>query len=219
MNVSPSATSIPNLRLTENEQSLLRAALSSNSNPTPLTPHLSTRPSAAEGPISQQESAAPDYSRSLATMGSYSANMYKSPDQETPTSGRLDGLESDTSPLLDFELEDGSFDWDNTGMIGDLPTTANGDDTEHHDKRKKSIDEDDGDEATGKRREGEEKGSARKPGRKPLTGEPTTVSLIILLNIRSQTTDLVFSRNAKLRIELHNAPSVSGKNVTSRTWS
>ncbi|KAL8785413.1 MAG: hypothetical protein Q9195_008648 [Heterodermia aff. obscurata] len=100
--------------------------------------------------------------------------MYRSPDQETPASGLPDGPDSDTSPLLDFELEDGNFDWDNTGMIGDLPTTSNGDDTEHHDKRKKSIDEDDGDEGTGKRREGEEKGSARKPGRKPLTGEPTT---------------------------------------------
>ena len=164
MSASHSATSIPDLRLTANEQSLLRAALSSNADPAHLAPHLSVKPSAAEA--------------GLATMGSYSANMYRSPDQETPASGHLDGLESDTSPLLDYELEDGSFDWDNTGMIGDLPKTSNGDDTEHHDKRKKSIDEDDGDEGTGKRREGEEKGSARKPGRKPLTGEPTTVSHI-----------------------------------------
>lgn len=102
--------------------------------------------------------------------------MYKSPDQETPPSGELDGLGNDISPLLEFDLEDGSFDWDNSGMIGDLPDTSNGDDTDHHDKRKKSTDEDEGEEGTGKRREGEEKGSARKPGRKPLTGEPTTVS-------------------------------------------
>ena len=149
-------------------------------------------------------------------MGSYSANMYRSPDQETPASGRLDGPESDTSPLLDFELEDGSFDWDNTGMIGDLPTTSNGDDTEHHDKRKKSIDEDEEDEGTGKRREGEEKVSARKPGRKPLTGEPTTVSHIKILNNRYKNIDGTFTRNAKLRIEPHNAPFVSGRNVTSR---
>ena len=152
-------------------------------------------------------------------MGSYSTNMYTSPDQETPASGLVDGPDSDTSPLLDFELEDGNFDWDNTGMIGDLPRTSNGDETEHHDKRKKSIDEDDGDEGTGKRREGEEKGSARKPGRKPLTGEPTTVSHIRILNHRKQTMSLTFTRNAKLRIEPHNAPFVSGRNVTSRIWS
>lgn len=219
MTASPSAASIPNLRLTENEQSLLRAALSSNADPTQLTPHLSIKPSAAEGTASQQESAAPDYQRSWPTMGSYSANVYRSPDQETPASDRLDGLESDTSPLLDYELEDGSFDWDNTGMIGGLPTISNDDDTEHHDKRKKSTDEDDGDEGTGKRREGEEKGSARKPGRKPLTGEPTTVSHIRFLNGRNNTIDLTFTRNAKLRIELHNAPFASGRNVTSRIWS
>ena len=219
MTASPSAASIPNLRLTENEQSLVRAALSSNANPAQLTPHLSTKPSAAEGAVSQQESAAPDYHRSVATMGSYGANVYRSPDQETPTSGRLDGLESDTSPLLDYELEDGSFDWDNTGMIGGLPAISHDDDTEHHDKRKKSTDDDDGDEGTGKRREGEEKGSARKPGRKPLTGEPTTVSHLTIPNNRNHTTDLAFTRNAKLRIELHNAPFGRGRNVTSRIWS
>ncbi|KAG7007599.1 AP-1-like transcription factor napA [Physcia stellaris] len=107
-------------------------------------------------------------------MGSYGSDVLQSPDQETPSSGPFDALEHDTSPLLDFDLEDGSFDWDNSGMIGDLPGVPNIDDTEHHDKRKKSTDEDEGIEGSGKRREGEEKGSARKPGRKPLTGEPTT---------------------------------------------
>ena len=219
MSASPSAASIPSLRLTENEQSLLRAALTSNADPTHSTPHLSIKPSAAEATASQQQSATPVHRRGLATMGSYSANMYRSPDQGTPTSTRLDGMESDTSPLLDFELEDGSFDWDNTGMIGDLPTASNGDDTEHHDKRKKSVDEDDGDEGTGKRREGDEKGSARKPGRKPLTGEPTTVSYITIVNDRNKAIDITSTRNARLRIEPHNAPFASGRNVTSRIWS
>ena len=97
------------------------------------------------------------------------SNIYTSPDQE-----------GDTSPLGDFELEDGNFDWDNSGdLFGDLPGLPNGDGSEHHDKRKKSIDDDDDEEETGgKRREGDEK-TARKPGRKPLVGEPTTVSPFI----------------------------------------
>lgn len=97
--------------------------------------------------------------------------MYASPEQDGPASGHFE----DTSPLGDFDLEDGNFDWDNSGdLFGDLPTLPNGDNTEHHDKRKKSSDDDGGEEeGTGKRRESGEK-SGRKPGRKPITGEPTT---------------------------------------------
>ena len=178
MSTSSTTTSVPGLFLTDNEQSLLRAALSSNSQSgQPSIKSSSKRPS-IEAPGSRQASTTPDYRQRLAAMGSYSTDMQQSPDQETPSSGQYDGLDNDTSPLLDFDLEDGSFDWDNSGMIGDLPGASNVDDMEHHDKRKKSSDEDEGIEGTGKRREGEEKGLARKPGRKPLTGEPTTVSYI-----------------------------------------
>lgn len=184
MSTSSTATSVPGLFLTDNEQSLLRAALSSNTQSgQPKLESSSKRPS-IEASDSQQASTTPDYRQRLAAMGSYSTDVHQSPDQETPSSGPFDALENDTSPLLDFDLEDGSFDWDNSGMIGDLPGVSNIDDTEHHDKRKKSTDEDEGIEGTGKRREGEEKGSARKPGRKPLTGEPTTVSYLSQVNLK-----------------------------------
>ena len=166
------ATSAPHLSLTENEQALLRAALSSNTSPNQVSIDLSPK-GPSTGASTSQKTSATAHRQSSTTMDSYSTDMY-SPAQGTY--GQLDGFEADTSPLLDFDLEDGNFDWDNSGMIGDLPGLPNGDSGDHHDKRKKSIDDEDGDEASGKRREGGEKTSARKPGRKPLTGEPTTVS-------------------------------------------
>jgi len=62
-------------------------------------------------------------------------------------------------------------------MIGKLPGSSSDGDTETHDKRQHPDDDDDDEEdGGGKRREGD-KGS-KKPGRKPLTNEPTSVSLI-----------------------------------------
>ncbi|KAK5219216.1 DNA-binding transcription factor yap1 [Exophiala xenobiotica] len=85
-----------------------------------------------------------------------------------PGSGNLDF--SDESPFLDFDPDadfDESFDFDeNARMIGDIPG-------ELHDKRKSIDGKDDDDEGGGKRREGEDK-TAKKPGRKPLTSEPTS---------------------------------------------
>ncbi|KIV92030.1 hypothetical protein PV10_06508 [Exophiala mesophila] len=94
----------------------------------------------------------------------FTPNMSSAPD-----SGHLDF--SDESPFLDFDPEgdfDDSFTFDGSSrMIGDIPGDL-------HDKRK-SIggDDDDEEEGGGKRREGEDK-TAKKPGRKPLTSEPTT---------------------------------------------
>lgn len=100
--------------------------------------------------------------------------MFTSPVQETPGSGQLGSF--DESPFLDYELDDGNFDWDNSGdqLFGDLPGTDSYGDGEHHDKRKASTEEEDDEEGTSKRREGDDK-SAKKPGRKPMIGEPTTV--------------------------------------------
>ncbi|KKY20466.1 putative bzip transcription factor (ap-1) [Phaeomoniella chlamydospora] len=86
----------------------------------------------------------------------------------------------DESPYLDFDGEfDDSYNFDLNGddMIGDLPpesSTSNGD-NEHelHEKRKSVGGKDADDEGGGKRREGEDK-AAKKPGRKPLTSEPTS---------------------------------------------
>ncbi len=95
---------------------------------------------------------------------------------------------ADLSLLDDFRLADGSLidynldlgwddplnleDGDETGELQDeVPSNTNGDGApDTHEKRKNP--DDDG-EGGGKRREGEEK-PAKKPGRKPLTSEPTT---------------------------------------------
>ncbi|OBT50530.1 hypothetical protein VE04_09178 [Pseudogymnoascus sp. 24MN13] len=61
-------------------------------------------------------------------------------------------------------------------MIGNLPGTSSDGDAaanESHDKRSLSDDEENDDEPDGKRREGDDK-TSKKPGRKPLTSEPTS---------------------------------------------
>lgn len=85
----------------------------------------------------------------------------------------LEGL--DDSPYVDFlDGPDSTFNFDlpdeEGEMIGDLPGAD-----ELHDKRKSPEDNAD-DSHDGKRREGEDKTTAKKPGRKPLTSEPTSVS-------------------------------------------
>lgn len=89
-------------------------------------------------------------------------------------------LKAADSPYLGFELDldgDDLFDFESNGqLIGDFP----GDETQvdvgdPHDKRKSIDDKDeDEDEGGGKRRESEG-GTNKKPGRKPLTAEPTSV--------------------------------------------
>lgn len=105
---------------------------------------------------------------------------------QAPGSGTLNGFEE--SPFIDYDYEfdaDGSFDnfdfsaiSQGQDMIGKIPESASseGDAGETHEKRSHPDEDDDNEEGGGKRREGEEKGS-RKPGRKPLTNEPTSVSL------------------------------------------
>ncbi|KAI9826593.1 MAG: DNA-binding transcription factor yap1 [Thelocarpon impressellum] len=111
--------------------------------------------------------------------------LFESPLQnETPDSGYYNnGSGVDESPFLDYSLDldlDGSFDIDDSAlvegqMIGNLPgpSSSTEGDVDSNDKRKSPGD--DGTNADGgrKRREGDEK-SAKKPGRKPLTSEPTS---------------------------------------------
>jgi AP-1-like factor len=107
------------------------------------------------------------------------ASFTESPLQ-APGSGNL-GLEE--SPFIDYDYEfdaDGSYDYDfandlQAQMIGNLPGTSSDGDADNHDKRSHPDDDGDEDEGGGKRREGDEK-SSKKPGRKPLTSEPTSVS-------------------------------------------
>jgi AP-1-like factor len=101
-----------------------------------------------------------------------------------------DGLSSfQNSPDLDYDYDfagaDSSFDYyDDAGqakMIGDLPGSKRALKSESGDAEspeKRSHPEDEEEEGPGaKRRESEEK-LAKKPGRKPLTTEPTSVGFI-----------------------------------------
>lgn len=105
---------------------------------------------------------------------------------QAPGSGSLTNL--DESPFIDYdydfdnEASYGEYDFSNISqgqMIGNLPgTSSDGDAAPHdsHDKRSLSDDDENDDEPDGKRREGDDK-TSKKPGRKPLTSEPTSVSL------------------------------------------
>ena len=163
----------PNLALSPDQEELLRKALSSNTNKS--SPQLS-RNGTSSATRSSSDPKKPQQTTDYMANGS---NMFTSPVQETPGSGQLSNF--DESPFLDFDLDDGNFDWDNSGdqLFGDLPGTESYVDGEHHDKRKASIEDEDEEEGTSKRREADDK-TAKKPGRKPMTGEPTTVWLFWL---------------------------------------
>lgn len=165
----------PDLYLSPNEQGLLLTALNSNkrglSDDKGPYPPLSTPsgrpggPRSTSNPLQYQQSG----------RNSLDNDLYASPVQQTPGSGAL-GV--DESPYLDYDLDDVNFDWDINGdqMIGSLPgTSADDDDADLHDKRKASDDDADDHDGGGKRREGDDK-TNKKPGRKPLTSEPTSVS-------------------------------------------
>ncbi|EGY17906.1 hypothetical protein VD0002_g3820 [Verticillium dahliae] len=144
-----------NLFLTPQQQSLLFAALNSNkqaSYPSPVVKHVSESPT------------------SLQTSPNQGAGIKRSTD--TPYLDNYDYDFGDSS--FDFEFADTS----QASMIGDLPNLAKtgGNEGESSDKRAHPDDDDDDDESPGndaKRRESTEK-VAKKPGRKPLTSEPSS---------------------------------------------
>ncbi|MCJ1282355.1 DNA-binding transcription factor yap1 [Xylographa opegraphella] len=164
-----------NLYLSPKEQDLLLTALNSNksgqANNKRSDPPMSTnavRPSglrSTSNPLQFQQAGRKSLDHS---------DVYASPVQNMPGSGAIGVNES---PFLDYELDDGNFDWDIGGdlMIGSLPGTSFDDDEEAdlHDKRKISDDDVEDIDGGGKRREGDDK-STKKPGRKPLTSEPTS---------------------------------------------
>ena len=173
------ATYNPELYLSPDQQNLLLAALSSNK------PNALKRSSMSLGRAQAPNSNGTHSQNDLQPQSEgHSTDMainaaYVSPVQQTPGYTEFSSVGLDDSPFLDFDLEDGSFDWDNGGdqLIGNVPgTSSNSDELELHDKRK-NLDDDNDEEGGGKRREGDDKLS-KKPGRKPLTSEPTTVSSV-----------------------------------------
>ena len=168
----------PDLYFSPDQQELLRTALSSNSNGG-RSIYQAYSGSATDTTKPSAPRSSSDRSTQLNGTGVVSHEMYESPIDQSHGSGALSSLGFDDSPFLDYDLDDGNFEWDNSGdqMIGNLPgTSGNEEDTELHEKRKgHGEDQDDEDGGGGKRREGEER-TAKKPGRKPLTSEPTSVS-------------------------------------------
>ncbi|KAI9712506.1 MAG: hypothetical protein M1812_006922 [Candelaria pacifica] len=165
----------PDLYLSPDQQDLLRAALSSNK--PNQTSESKAFPSLNSSPVS--DTARPhNSSPHKGTMMSNS--IYASPLQQGTAFSDADGIGLNESPFLDYDLDgdlDGSFDFDDSNgdqMIGGLPGRSSSGENEGdiHDKRK-SMDGEDDDEGGGKRREGDDK-TAKKPGRKPLTSEPTS---------------------------------------------
>lgn len=168
----------PDLYLSPDQQELLRTALSSNSSGArgnyPTYPGLATNATKPSAPRSNSDRSTP-----LTGTGVINHEIFESPIEQGPGSGALGSIGFDDSPFLDYDLDDGNFEWDNSGdqLIGNLPgMSGNEEDGELHEKRKgHGEDRDDEDGGGGKRREGEER-TAKKPGRKPLTSEPTSVS-------------------------------------------
>lgn len=103
--------------------------------------------------------------------GASSHNIFDSPSEPgAPNSGRMSL--SDESPFMDFSLYPDFESAGGDSMIGELPGS------ESREKRK-GIDGKEEEESGKKRKENDEK-VAKKPGRKPLTSEPTSVCITIL---------------------------------------
>ncbi|KAG5984265.1 hypothetical protein E4U55_005423 [Claviceps digitariae] len=148
----------PNFFLTPHQQSLLFAALNANK---------------------QQHSTSSPTAKGL----SLSAKSSQSPPMQLAKSG----TSIQESPYLDnydYELADTSFDFsfasaggDEGNMIGDIPGTANSDSAEGEAHEKRSHPDDGEDDSSpgndSKRHESADK-ILKKPGRKPLTSEPTS---------------------------------------------
>jgi len=164
------------------QQDLLLAALASNNqNPSDMfTTGANNRGSAANGQFQYP-------------VDGVDPTFFTSPQQSTPANA-FGGTSVDESPFIDYLDGDNSFDFDNADddlMIGALPggspSGKNGEDS--NEKRKSPDDDADDDEGGGKRREGEDK-QAKKPGRKPLTSEPTTVGVTCRASISTILTSI-----------------------------
>lgn len=146
--------------LSPNQQDLLLAALSSQAKKS-----RSSAPSAGNTGLTNPTTS--DIKQEPSNM----SVMFQSP-------ANMD-LNGDFTPELDYLDGDTSFDFDNADlggeMIGALP--GSGTEPEQHDKRKSPDENESPEEGDAKRQETQEgEKGAKKPGRKPLTNEPTTVS-------------------------------------------
>lgn len=173
----------PDLYLSQDQQDLLAAAFASN-NPGPRTGNIlyktptgfvqgNAPPSRAQVGLSQQYRPSP----AIPQLQASTIPQQISPETTSP----LDDLGLGGSPALDFGLDLNFDDFGGTKKEDQLATGESHADlgaTEHdddiHDKRKNPDGIKVEDDGGNKRREGDDK-TAKKPGRKPLTSEPTSV--------------------------------------------
>ncbi|KAK2736907.1 DNA-binding transcription factor yap1 [Myotisia sp. PD_48] len=144
--------------LSADQQNLLLAALSSNNQP-----KKGTKEDAMPSEISPGL-----HLRNL--LGGDS--LFDSPPHDISGPGSLI-LGPDQSPYLDFDL-DADFDLPDDSLIGALPESLPNIDEQEGGEKRKSLDGREEDEDNGKKRRGSDDKTAKKPGRKPLTSEPTT---------------------------------------------
>lgn len=182
----------PNFFLTPHQQSLLFTALNAN----------------------KQQSAGSPANNGV----SLSPNSLKS--SPMPSFGGAGLQESPCLENYDYDFGDSSFDFsfasaDQAQMIGDGPGTSKSDSTENESNEKRGHpDDEEGDDSPGndsKRHEATDKGP-KKPGRKPLTSEPTTVSIVYRPGLSASNTPN--SRSARPRTELRSAPSENARRST-----
>jgi AP-1-like factor len=153
--------------LDPNQQDLLLAALASNNqDPNNLF---------STGLDVKQSMNGSQFHYPVPVDNSLNASFFASPQQSTPA-GAFSNVNVDESPFVDPLDFDNSFDFDNADnsdlMIGALPGDSP-DSEDTPEKRKSPEDDAEDPDGGGKRREPEDK-QAKKPGRKPLTSEPTT---------------------------------------------
>lgn len=142
-----------------------------------------------------------------------------SPLQQAPGSGNFE-FGTDQSPYPDFDL-DVDFDADDAEhLIGDLPDLSSYGEMESREKRKSMDGKEDDDEGGKKRRESE---GSKKPGRKPLTAEPTSVgflfppnfaALLLVPLVRRMLNNMDIYRSGRLRIAPRSERSGNAKRNT-----
>lgn len=159
---SSAPNSHPNPYLSRNQQDLLYAALNSQAG----SSHYPIKRSASD----------PE----TPTMSAVNGNaLFMS-----PQNAELDNFDVDLdyTPDMDYLDGDSGFDFENADlggeMIGALRGRSDGT-VDGHEKRKSPDEAGESEEGDAKRQETQEgeKSGAKKPGRKPLTSEPTTVGV------------------------------------------
>ena len=164
--------------LSHRQQDLLLAALNSQLDKTKQQPIHHAHYKVSGDTAARHSSFASAQPMQPAMNGDSANGLYFSPQDAA-----LDNLSGDFTPDLDY-FDGDNFDFDNADLGGEMIGALPG--GEGNEKRKSPDERDEFDETEPKRQEtlDGEKGS-KKPGRKPLTSEPTTVSPPPKMQIRA----------------------------------